>query len=309
MNRKGFTLIELLVVIAIIAILAAILFPVFAAAREKARQTSCASNEKQLGLAFLQYVQDYDDTFPITWYGDPNNFGAEGNGWAGIVYPYVKSTGVFQCPDDPTVPSSQYPDIVSYGYNCNIGSMNYGGHYAYAIAGADAKLNSPANTLLLAEVNGISSNITSYSGDILINTDGNGYTGAAAGGSGTVCGYWAGYNFDEGGNFGQAPYAGYPGKGYYATGPQYGGTSWSGGPWNLTATGGSALPLTVANGEHTGGSNYLMSDGHVKWLRGTAVSFGLPASSPANAQSGNVAAGTANMTNAAGPVTVTCSPI
>ena len=63
-RNKGFTLIELLVVIAIIAILAAILFPVFAKAREKARQASCASNEKQLGLAIIQYVQDYDETFP-----------------------------------------------------------------------------------------------------------------------------------------------------------------------------------------------------------------------------------------------------
>ncbi len=64
MKRTAFTLIELLVVIAIIAILAAILFPVFQKVREKARQTSCASNEKQLGLAFLQYNQDYDETFP-----------------------------------------------------------------------------------------------------------------------------------------------------------------------------------------------------------------------------------------------------
>jgi prepilin-type N-terminal cleavage/methylation domain-containing protein len=65
LGRKGFTLIELLVVIAIIAILAAILFPVFAKAREKARQTSCLSNEKEIALAILMYTQDYDEKFPI----------------------------------------------------------------------------------------------------------------------------------------------------------------------------------------------------------------------------------------------------
>ena len=102
--RDAFTLIELLVVIAIIAILAAILFPVFAQVREKARQTSCSSNLKQLGLAVAQYVQDYDETFPIAQTNP--DFGSYGNGspgywgsWMPEIYPYVKSTGVFVCPD------------------------------------------------------------------------------------------------------------------------------------------------------------------------------------------------------------------
>src|SRR5581483_4248901 len=93
---NGFTLIELLVVIAIIAILAAILFPVFAQAREKARQISCASNEKQLGLAIIQYVQDYDETYPIgfcDWTGTAPT-------WPVGISPYVKTFKVFQCPDD-----------------------------------------------------------------------------------------------------------------------------------------------------------------------------------------------------------------
>src|SRR5476651_2537282 len=84
--RRGFTLIELLVVIAIIAILAAILFPVFAQAREKARQISCLSNMNQLGLAFMQYLQDYDEHFPGSYY--------YGQGWAEEIYPYVKSVNV-----------------------------------------------------------------------------------------------------------------------------------------------------------------------------------------------------------------------
>src|SRR5579883_996778 len=95
-NRSnGFTLIELLVVIAIIAILAAILFPVFAKAREKARQASCMSNEKQIGLAILQYVQDNDELMPVS-----NN--GQGRGWAGEIYAYAKSAQLFKCPDDPT---------------------------------------------------------------------------------------------------------------------------------------------------------------------------------------------------------------
>lgn len=93
-TQSGFTLIELLVVIAIIAILAAILFPVFAQAREKARQASCMSNENQIGLAILQYIQDYDETYPI---GQNINWT---EAWPTAVQPYIKSINVFFCPDD-----------------------------------------------------------------------------------------------------------------------------------------------------------------------------------------------------------------
>jgi prepilin-type N-terminal cleavage/methylation domain-containing protein/prepilin-type processing-associated H-X9-DG protein len=115
MKIKGFTLIELLVVIAIIAILAAILFPVFAKVREKARQTSCASNEKQIGLALTQYVQDYDEKYPARQYN-----GDAAQSWRIAVFPYVKARGVFACPSNPTGTASgfdAYP--VSYGGNYN----------------------------------------------------------------------------------------------------------------------------------------------------------------------------------------------
>src|ERR1700710_903646 len=110
-RRTGFTLIELLVVIAIIAILAAILFPVFASAREKARQTTCASNLKQIGLGVMQYQQDYDETFPMLHYNDAANNEVR---WFDAVGPYIKNGdkysnnrysgagGIFKCPDLPS---------------------------------------------------------------------------------------------------------------------------------------------------------------------------------------------------------------
>jgi len=99
-NRSnGFTLIELLVVIAIIAILAAILFPVFAQAREKARQTACLSNNKQIGTGLMMYVQDYDETYPCINRGlITGNTTAYYMMWTSQVYPYIKNTDVFQCP-------------------------------------------------------------------------------------------------------------------------------------------------------------------------------------------------------------------
>jgi len=112
-RRSGFTLIELLVVIAIIAILAAILFPVFASARDKARQASCASNLKQLGLGLIQYTSDYDDTMPMNWMsglpGAGNGYGTATPAsplifWA--IFPYVKAVGVYHCPSDATASAS-----------------------------------------------------------------------------------------------------------------------------------------------------------------------------------------------------------
>jgi prepilin-type N-terminal cleavage/methylation domain-containing protein/prepilin-type processing-associated H-X9-DG protein len=92
MDRRGFTLIELLVVIAIIAILASILFPVFARARAKAHQASCSANLRQLGLAFLSYADDYDEALPYSW--------TAANYWFESLEPYVKNTQLFACPGD-----------------------------------------------------------------------------------------------------------------------------------------------------------------------------------------------------------------
>ncbi|MCW3062549.1 MAG: prepilin-type N-terminal cleavage/methylation domain [Capsulimonas sp.] len=108
---RGFTLIELLVVIAIIAILAAILFPVFAKAREKARQISCASNMRQITLGAIQYTQDNDEITPGGW----SNIGGTAVHWNQFLQPYIKSTQVFKCPDDSATATSFSGDSPTYG--------------------------------------------------------------------------------------------------------------------------------------------------------------------------------------------------
>ena len=146
--KTGFTLIELLVVIAIIAILAAILFPVFAKVREKARQISCLSNEKQIALGTLQYVEDYDESMP---YGAQSNWSSSPGlgypqGWAGLIYPYLKSTGVLTCPDD----SSGSP--VSYGINAFMGDPQNGHANSLPVMVA------PSTTVMYCEMTNINVN-------------------------------------------------------------------------------------------------------------------------------------------------------
>lgn len=144
-KARAFTLIELLIVIAIIAILAAILFPVFASAREKARQSSCASNEKQIGLAYLQYAQDNDEMVCYS------------RGWSGYMYPYVQSKQVFLCPDD--VAKNGYNPTISYMIN-NFVSWD-------TVYGHTSKWTAPALTVLVGECQGV------YTTDVfkLPNTD------------------------------------------------------------------------------------------------------------------------------------------
>jgi len=161
--RSGFTLIELLVVIAIIAILAAILFPVFAQAREQARKTACLSNLKQIGLASNMYVQDYDETFPFAW-------GAAGP-WCYALNPYVKSAGissssqfpnnansVWHCPTDASVPSITVTTFISYssnplvmggGYDPAVYSWNI---YGYRVARTLASIDSPSQVVFAGEM-------------------------------------------------------------------------------------------------------------------------------------------------------------
>jgi prepilin-type N-terminal cleavage/methylation domain-containing protein/prepilin-type processing-associated H-X9-DG protein len=255
-RKRGFTLIELLVVIAIIAILAAILFPVFAKAREKARQASCQSNEKQLGLSFIQYSQDYDEKWPAGYNGG-TAFTATasllgGAGWAGQIYSYTKSTGIYKCPDDATavtagngttIPTG-YP--VSYVYNSNIAQSD--------APITNASFNAPASTVVLAEGQGASSGITSFpegtstSADLSPAGDGAVSTVSTAGTPSTASTYY--------------------------TGP-------IGGIFGATSTG----DFTGNTGLHTGGADYLLADGHVKWAAGQKVSGGITPSGATDYQS------------------------
>ncbi len=137
-TRRAFTLIELLVVIAIIAILAAILFPVFAKAREKARQSSCSSNVKQIVLATVQYVQDYDEIYP-QYTGGLTGLVAPVRGTGRLtphdkVYPYVNNVQVFICPS-----------------TSNLGTASYGFHSQLLSGRALASIVQPAGTINWAE--------------------------------------------------------------------------------------------------------------------------------------------------------------
>ena len=121
-NHKGFTLIELLIVIAIIAILAAILFPVFARARESARRASCQSNLKQLSLAIAQYTQDYDEKFPRWRWNSTGSWGW--TGWAVQLYTYTNNLQVLQCPSEVNPPNGNNGHTAGYSdyfYNDNVG--------------------------------------------------------------------------------------------------------------------------------------------------------------------------------------------
>jgi prepilin-type N-terminal cleavage/methylation domain-containing protein/prepilin-type processing-associated H-X9-DG protein len=273
--RKGFTLIELLVVIAIIAILAAILFPVFAQAREKARAISCISNLKQINLAILQYQQDYDEYLPNGLFRDTSTHAASGShslggaGWAGQIQAYVKSTGVFKCPDDPTNNTAGTNGVGNYAISYALNSNTAGQK--------DAQFQGPASTVLNFEIQGDAAaigladegfseeNVTHYSSSttpptIPLSATGN---GVDAGDNGP-----GGYNFLNAGSADSTA--------VYATGL-----------FTNTFTNGAGPYFTkTASPVHTGGSNYGFADGHAKWLNPAAVSAGESATQTTDGEAG-----------------------
>ncbi|MEA3403250.1 MAG: DUF1559 domain-containing protein [Armatimonadota bacterium] len=141
---RGFTLIELLVVIAIIAILAAILFPVFARAKEKARISACQNNLKQIGTAFAMYRSDYDGSMPPNWYEAGNNIVYR---WIHCVYSYIYNQDIFQCPSKPATEepiwSPPYTTMGPY-------SSYYYCHYYLADAN-ESEIQDPSGTIMLMD--------------------------------------------------------------------------------------------------------------------------------------------------------------
>ncbi len=150
-RRTGFTLIELLVVIAIIAILAAILFPVFARAREKARQSSCLSNVKQLTLGWQMYVQDYDEMCVPLVTAAPGDGSPTRTTWFALITPYVKNTNVAQCPSENPhgwTYTDGYRLYYDYSIHFGLGSL------------ALAKVVSPTDVFVLGD--GTRGNVADY---------------------------------------------------------------------------------------------------------------------------------------------------
>jgi prepilin-type N-terminal cleavage/methylation domain-containing protein/prepilin-type processing-associated H-X9-DG protein len=249
-NRNhGFTLIELLVVIAIIAILAAILFPVFSRARENARRTSCASNLRQLGMGMLQYSQDYDERYPS---GTNISDAQAGRGWAGQLYPYVKSKGVYTCPSTNAQPNATGGVPISYGYNMAYARLAFRTNGIIYDLKPLSAFTAPAKTIMLVEVDGSSNDGA-----------GNVYDPSARE-TGTMVTTLS--NSLDNSNA------------YTVTGPI---------PGSVVSK--SCSPTRACNWgdpRHFDGANYLLADGHVKFYLPAQVSPGWTANNPTDAQTG-----------------------
>jgi prepilin-type N-terminal cleavage/methylation domain-containing protein/prepilin-type processing-associated H-X9-DG protein len=273
---RGFTLIELLVVIAIIAILAAILFPVFAQARESARTSSCLSNIKQISLAVLQYIQDYDEAYPTPLYcrlgtsdacpgtGQPDRpwgpWQARRWGWNHLVQPYVKNVQVFRCPSAPDGPDYTSTNAsnedgwrtgsVNYWINKSLSGDPFVGAWGSSFGPQkEAALNFAAATIMLGE-----GPTGSQTGAHMHRYDGWGYTD----------GY---LNLSNGDNSGD-PWAA---NAYQLCTTRNNNTahmndrSDSGPAWNNERR--NPPPAR----RHRDGANWVFADGHAKWYKADAL--------------------------------------
>ena len=250
-TRKGFTLIELLVVIAIIAILAAILFPVFARARENARKANCLSNQKQIGLALMQYTQDWDEMYPYSYYYVNGSGGSGGYvHWSYLLQSYAKSEKMFVCPSDkekgllPTNTFDYQVPRISYISN----EVLMGRPRAHFSSVSSAEVEYPSDLIAVAET-------TDYKYGI----------GGSSGPSGG------------------APKSHRPANAFtpwnndstYAASYQYVSyTDWAAAEASAAAAADfindeSQTHLRYcSSGRHNDGCNYVFADGHAKWLKG-----------------------------------------
>jgi prepilin-type N-terminal cleavage/methylation domain-containing protein/prepilin-type processing-associated H-X9-DG protein len=262
-RRSGFTLIELLVVIAIIAILAAILFPVFAKARAKARQASCASNQKQLALAFLSYTQDYDEKFPVIvgsqavgatnfnahWGKDYLSNSTGGTAVTGLIQPYIKAGGIMDCPSGPRGNAN-----VDYMFNDLLAARS------------QAALSGVAQTVLTCDSSGANAAATGGTATAPFAAQATSTPqGASAAAPGTV----NGWNLFNAGHaiFGSAT-------------PSSGNTPTGAGANGFTGLRDAAKFDDVTR--ESDGGNFSFADGHVKWFKVTTVNASyIPTGGPA----------------------------
>jgi len=268
--KRGFTLIELLVVIAIIAILAAILFPVFAQARESARKSSCLSNEKQLTLGAHEYVQDYDETLPLSnffsggaWAGASVTTPADVFGhtpqrdafWSNSIQPYVKNYQIYLCPSAAKERSDVFgvTKAAAQGYAY---SLTYNGYLTnWGIAGSPA----PAKVILFSEGLG-KANMPRYANQFPLNISNSGWEGqfiADDGGAHCAQPYGYSFNFDttwwvhaRGSN-----YAYMDGHAKYLVNPS------SSSPWATSDTNGIPGQLWVDGAASSHGCNWFYAYG------------------------------------------------
>jgi len=226
-NRRGFTLIELLVVIAIIAILAAILFPVFAQAREKARATACFSNLRQLGMSVSLYLQDFE-AFPMYSF-TPGNTLEGPYRWYDQLIPYTRNLQIFNC---PSVPRKWGPRVAgrngSYGYNFHyLGNLQTN---CWNVPVHEAVIETPADMLVIGDSRGTGTIPCANelpSDPHFSNPD---------------CLFNHGYSIDP---------------------PGLPPCKFGSGPALRSSAGRSSLP----HDRHTGGANFVFADGHAKWMR------------------------------------------
>lgn len=253
-QQYGFTLIEILVVIGVVILVAAVLFPVFASSRENGRRTSCSSNLRTLGLALMMYVQDNNEQGPngiISPHVTPKQIPVA-TGWAGRIFPYVKSTTVYQCPDDPTAAQSDSagkPELpVSYGLNSNL-----------SLTPQISSFSAPAKIVWLFEVVGDRARITEPDEGVQglgpqdqLSAIGDGTNGSIL----NVAGLGSGRTT------------------YFATGLLD----------NYAYSGDSSDDYHDEPPRHREGANYLALDGHVAFVRPELVSAGRTAGTETSAE-------------------------